>query len=38
VDVERVVLFGKLFFDIGDTSGVRFVYREVVYRVICREQ
>jgi len=38
VDVERVVLFGELFLDIGDTSGVRFVYGEVVYRVVYRKQ
>jgi len=35
VDVERVVLFGEFFFDVGDTSGVGFVYGEVVYRVVC---
>jgi len=35
VEVERVVLFGKLFLDLGDTSGIGFVYGEVVYGVVC---
>jgi len=34
MDVERVVLFGELLFDIGYTGGVGFVYGEMVYRVV----